>query len=136
MTCKCDPDECGSDENPKTEMEQIVYLFEDTVHRFFRIVHNIHHPFLYPYDCYQTPFESVSSDLEKYDIEYWLSERLGGCITSRRNYFKYREAHHEKLAQGLESAEDEKDVKGTTPSSVSRVSQKAKVQRGCELCGD
>ncbi|CAJ2499789.1 Uu.00g026420.m01.CDS01 [Anthostomella pinea] len=41
-----------------------------------------------------------------------LVKRLGSAISKRRQYFKYREAHHEKLAAGLNLEEREGDGEG------------------------
>jgi hypothetical protein len=37
------------------------------------------------------------------DIDFRIAERLGRAAARRRQYFKYREEHAEKLAEGLES---------------------------------
>ncbi|KAF7553521.1 hypothetical protein G7Z17_g3535 [Cylindrodendrum hubeiense] len=61
------------------------------------------------------PSEDVSY-YETYDINYVrdkfpkisaeLADSLGKFITRRRQFFKYREAHHTRLAQGLESTQE------------------------------
>ncbi|CAP65468.1 uncharacterized protein PODANS_6_9690 [Podospora anserina S mat+] len=46
-------------------------------------------------------------------------ERLGKAISRRRQYFKYRELHHHKLAYGLEGgSEDDEAAQSTVASSI------------------
>jgi hypothetical protein len=40
------------------------------------------------------------------DVESSLADRLGKAISRRRQYFKYRESHHEKLSYGLDGEFD------------------------------
>ena len=49
-------------------------------------------------------------------IEPWLAERLGRSNTRRREYFKHRKAHRERLAHGLEG--EEKDIVSTVASLI------------------
>ncbi|KAI1426685.1 hypothetical protein F5Y12DRAFT_251198 [Xylaria sp. FL1777] len=48
-----------------------------------------------------------------------LIVRLGQALSQRRQYFRYRESHHEKLARGLfDSGRSEADAQSTVASSV------------------
>ena len=71
--------------------------------------------------------ESASTSthhFERFDIDHvrdkfpsadtFLHERLGKGISKHRQYFKYREDHHSKLAEGL----DDEDVKHERPSTI------------------
>ncbi|KAI0968601.1 hypothetical protein F4678DRAFT_474357 [Xylaria arbuscula] len=62
------------------------------------------------------PFDvqHVRSKFSTLDAE--LSKRLGTAITRRRQYFKYREAHHGKLSYGLEG-HDHLDIAPETIAS-------------------
>lgn len=48
------------------------------------------------------------------DAQPYLHERLGRAISRHRQYFKYREEHHSKLAEGL----DEEKFKDERPSTI------------------
>jgi hypothetical protein len=71
--------------------------------------------------------ESTSTSthhFERFDIDHvqhkfpgaqpYLHERLGRAISKHRQYFKYREEHHSKLAEGL----DDEMVKDERPSTI------------------
>lgn len=76
---------------------------------------------------------------EAYDIAHvrtkfpeappFLHERLGKAISKHRQYFKYREGHHSKLAEGLD---DEKAVGNERPSTIA-TSIKAPDDPGLEM---
>lgn len=44
----------------------------------------------------------------------FLHHRLGRAISKHRQYFKYREAHHSKLAEGLEDTEQDQAERPST----------------------
>ncbi|KAI1375355.1 hypothetical protein F4677DRAFT_446435 [Hypoxylon crocopeplum] len=70
----------------------------------------------------------VLNHYEEYDIRHVrekfphlrpdLTERLGKAITLRRQYFRYRKEHQDKLAEGLDTDEDVGDGRTTIASSV------------------
>lgn len=71
-----------------------------------------------------------TSYFEEYDVEHVktkllnvdpvLAHRLGKAISRRRQYFKYRETHHQKLNAGLDldSTRSEAGVQSTVASSI------------------
>ncbi|KAI1735505.1 hypothetical protein F4680DRAFT_306683 [Xylaria scruposa] len=64
-----------------------------------------------PYDI-----QHVCSKFDRIDPE--LTKRLGKAITRRRQYFKYREAHHGKLSYGLEGHNTDDVAQETIASSI------------------
>lgn len=64
------------------------------------------------------PFDiqHVCSKFDKVDPD--LAKRLGKAITRRRQYFKYREAHHGKLSYGLEDHNTHDLAPETVASSI------------------
>ncbi len=56
----------------------------------------------------------------------WLIERLGRSITRRRQFLKYREDHHWKLAQDWENAAGEIATKGATAEDGSATREEAR----------
>ncbi|KAM7216340.1 hypothetical protein V8F06_008262 [Rhypophila decipiens] len=65
-----------------------------------------------PHDRFAASVPAIDTDhYEPFDIQHvqgkfgqadqWLAARLGKAISRRRQYFKYRERHHQKLAEGL-----------------------------------
>lgn len=127
-----DEDEIGqdmdSDEERGTELEQIATDIVDVVNCLLRLSVDIKNP-----APHQRFFETKLTDktyFEPFDIghvcskfntiESWLAERLGKSISRRRQYFKYREIHHEKLSMGLET-----EVLETSASGAGSVIQPA-----------
>ncbi|KAI0147030.1 hypothetical protein GGR57DRAFT_282123 [Xylariaceae sp. FL1272] len=74
---------------------------------------SIHNPA--PHDRFISSKLTDTSHFEHHDIsyvrdkfpgaEYYLIERLGKAISRRRQYFKYRQSHREKLSAGLDIEE-------------------------------
>lgn len=70
-----------------------------------------------PHDQFMDSSQINTSYLESFDIshvqakfpgaEEYLIMRLGKAISRRRQYLKYRDEHHKKLAQGIENNLDE-----------------------------
>ncbi|KAM7200626.1 hypothetical protein V8F33_003831 [Rhypophila sp. PSN 637] len=98
------------DEFPKTELDQIVMDAADVINCLLRLSVAIRNPA--PHDRFATSVPAIDTDhFEPFDIkhvqgkfgqaEQWLAARLGKAISRRRQYFKYRERHHQKLAEGL-----------------------------------
>lgn len=63
--------------------------------------------FAYPY---QWDIAHVRQKLPNTDPV--ISKRLGKALTERRGYFKYREEHHLRLQEGLNSDDDDNGSKG------------------------
>ncbi|CAK7229615.1 hypothetical protein SBRCBS47491_007310 [Sporothrix bragantina] len=109
------PAEINDDEDndgfPSTEMEQIVRNVGDIISCLLRLSVAIRNPA--PHDRFRAAYETDTSSYEPFDIlhvhdkfsgmDKIIIERLGRAISLRRQYFKYREAHHMKLAEGLEA---------------------------------
>ncbi|KAI1313324.1 hypothetical protein F5Y03DRAFT_161128 [Xylaria venustula] len=64
------------------------------------------------------PFDIQHVGSMFYTIDSALAERLGKAITRRRQYFKYREAHHDKLSYGLEGRDHLDTAPETIASSI------------------
>jgi len=95
---------------PDTELGQIALDMADVVNCLLRLSVAIRNPA--PHDRYVKTKLAEKSHFEPFDIRHvhskfgqiqpWLAERLGKAISRRRQYLKYRESHHEKLAYGLD----------------------------------
>lgn len=117
-----DPEEAGaagtdSDDDdglPATELNQIVDGVADVVNCLVRLTVTIRNPG--PHGRYIKTSSADTSHFEAHDIahvrskfnnvEPWLAHRLGKAISRRRQYFKYRGSHHEKLSYGLDGEFD------------------------------
>ncbi len=114
----------GSDPGPKTELEQIKDDIAEVVDCLLRLSVSLRNPA--PHDRFFKSKQTDTSWYEQFDIphvqnkfpgaEDYLSTRLGKAISLRRQWFKYREAHHLRIAQGLDS--DALDDKSTVASSI------------------
>ncbi|KAF4964632.1 hypothetical protein FSARC_7474 [Fusarium sarcochroum] len=93
-----------------SELSQIFdSIFED-INCLFRLSISIHNPS--PHDRFQKAALTDASSYEPFDVQHVrekfatastsIVERLGKAITRRRQYFRYRELHRQKLASGLE----------------------------------
>ncbi|KAI0968124.1 hypothetical protein F4678DRAFT_203264 [Xylaria arbuscula] len=83
-----------------------------------------------PHDHFMSSRFINMSHFEEYDMEHVkaklplaqpaLARRLGKAISQRRQYFKYREAHHQKLNAGLDldPTKSEAGAQSTIASSV------------------
>lgn len=84
----------------------------------------IQHPA--PHDRFLRSQATDTSHYESFDIDHVhskfeavdkdIAQRLGKAISRRRQYFRYRELHHAKLAYGLDGKED--DAPHTVASSL------------------
>ncbi|OAA67690.1 BAG domain protein [Akanthomyces lecanii RCEF 1005] len=109
--------EAIEEEGPKTEMQQIILHCKDIVDSLLGLSTTIRNPA--PHDRFMAASMTEVSFYEKHDINHvrelysdllpWQVERLGATISRRRQYFRYRQTHHEKLAFGID---DEQDNKG------------------------
>lgn len=102
----------SQEDSPKTELEQISMDLADVVDCLLRLSVAISNPA--PHDRFVQSLSSETSHFERYDIEHVqskfasidlrLADRLGKAISRRRQYFRYREAHHAKLSYRLDQA--------------------------------
>jgi hypothetical protein len=68
--------------------------------------------------AYYEPWD-VKHVQEKFkDVDPIIAERLGKAITMRRQYFKYRKEHHDKLSDGLGNENDIGGDRTTIASSI------------------
>lgn len=98
-----------------SELTQIMMDVVDIIDCLLRLSISVQNPA--PHDRFKSATTTNTSFYEATDIKHvrakfesaekWLVERLGKAITHRRQYFKYRDAHHQKLASGLEDPETE-----------------------------
>lgn len=119
---------------PKKELAQIVRNIGNIVSCLARLAVAIRNPA--PHDRFRESQAIDTSYAEPYDIQHVrnkfpgidsnISERLGKAICRRRQYFKYREAHHARLSEGLhpDSSKTEATAKSTVASSIPDASKK------------
>lgn len=96
-----------------SELTQIMMDIIDIIDCLFRLSISVQNPA--PHDRLTAATYTDTSFYEAIDIEHVrakygaateeLLERLGKANSHRRQYFKYRDAHHQKLALGLEQAQ-------------------------------
>ncbi|KAF5633916.1 zinc finger transcription factor ace1 [Fusarium tjaetaba] len=106
-----------------SELSQIFAAIVEDINCLFRLSVSIHNPS--PHDRFKKACLTDTSGYEPFDVQHVcnklskapkpIAERLGKAISRRRQYFKYRELHHEKLASGLEL--DGKDQMQSTVAS-------------------
>lgn len=118
-------DDSEDSELPTTELEQIASSVPDTVNCLLRLSVAIRNPA--PHDRFAAHVPIDVSHYESFDIQHvqakfqkvdsLLAQRLGNAISKRREYFRYRQSHHLKLAHGLDP-EDQADGKSTIASSI------------------
>lgn len=108
-----------------SEQTQIMMDVVDIIDCLLRLSVSVQNPA--PHDRFKAATITNTSFYEADDIrhvrakfnsaEKWLVERLGKAISHRRQYFKYRDAHHQKLASGLEDTETELNIGQSTIAS-------------------
>ena len=96
-----------------SELTQIMMDVTDIIDCLLRLSVSVQNPS--PHDRFKAATSTDTSFYEVSDIKHvrekfesaeeWLVKRLGKAISHRRQYFKYRDAHHQKLASGLEDLE-------------------------------
>ncbi|KAI8205857.1 hypothetical protein K4K54_000594 [Colletotrichum sp. SAR 10_86] len=108
-----------------TEIEQIVLDITESVDCLLRLSVSIQNPA--PHDRFMSSAfaDTDTSTYEVFDVKHvrdkfqgledCLAHRLGKALSRRRQYFKYREAHHQKLSHGLDLHEDTSDTEPTLP---------------------
>ncbi|KAJ6445032.1 G-patch domain-containingprotein [Purpureocillium lavendulum] len=104
-------EDCDVEEDDiESELGQISMDVADVVNCLLRLSAAIRNPA--PHDRFAASHFTDTSHYELFDIRHVqskfdgveadLAERLGKAISRRRQYFKYREAHHAKLSRGLD----------------------------------
>ncbi|KAK3327391.1 hypothetical protein B0T19DRAFT_161775 [Cercophora scortea] len=125
-----EPDSEDEDEPAlESELSQISFSIVEVINCLFRLSVSIRNPT--PHDRFKKSAFTDTSTYEPYDIghvrmkfpsaEGVVTHRVGKSISRRRQYFKYRELHHQKLSQGLdhdEPAVPEDVGKSTIASSI------------------
>ncbi|RYC86508.1 hypothetical protein BFJ63_vAg10650 [Fusarium oxysporum f. sp. narcissi] len=108
-----------------SELSQIFAATVEDINCLFRLSVSIHNPS--PHDRFKKACLTDTSGYEPFDVQHVcnklskapkpIAERLGKAISRRRQYFKYRELHHDKLAGGLE-LDDKDQMQSTVASSL------------------
>lgn len=98
-----------------TELSQLLSEVSEIVNCLFRLSVSIHNPA--PHDRFRRAASTYTSQFEGYDINHIrakfpsadqrITEQLGKANSFRRQFFKYREEHHERLAHGLPGEDKE-----------------------------
>ncbi|KAK3319067.1 hypothetical protein B0H66DRAFT_255789 [Apodospora peruviana] len=113
---------------PETELGQIATDVTDVINCLLRLSVAIRNPA--PHDRFAASIPTADTyHYEPYDIQHvkakfgqvedMLAKRLGKAISRRRQYFKYRQSHHQKLCDGLQVEHDlPKDTVSTVASSI------------------
>jgi hypothetical protein len=93
-----------------TELQQLMSDIAETVTCLLRLSMVIRNPA--PHDQFLKSIDIDTSYYEEFDINHvrekfpnaqeYLIARLGRAISRRRQYLKYRETHHKKLAHGID----------------------------------
>ncbi|KAF4470144.1 Zinc finger transcription factor ace1 [Fusarium albosuccineum] len=111
-----------------SELSQILDSIVEDINCLLRLSVSIRNPA--PHDCFKQSALTDTTHFEPFDVQHVRSkfptasadlvERLGRAISRRRQFFKYREMHHHKLASGLlDSALGTDDtVQSTVASSI------------------
>ncbi|KAI0505729.1 hypothetical protein F5B22DRAFT_494797 [Xylaria bambusicola] len=114
--------------NDDTEFLEIITDINDIIGCLLRLSVSIRNPA--PHDHFMSSKFIDTSYFEEYDVEHVkakfphielaLAIRLGKAISQRRQYFKYRKAHHEKLNAGLDLdlGRSEAGAQSTIASSI------------------
>jgi hypothetical protein len=108
-----------------SELSQIFATIVEDINCLFRLSVSIHNPS--PHDRFKKACLTDTSGYEPFDVQHVcnklskapkpIAERLGKAISRRRQYFKYRELHHDKLASGLD-LDDQDQMQSTVASSL------------------
>ena len=110
-----------------SELSQILTSIAEDINCLFRLSVSIRNPA--PHDRFKQTSLTDTSHFEPFDVQHVRSkfsaapegvvERLGKAISRRRQYFRYRELHHQKMASGLETEGDD-GLQSTIASSIPR----------------
>ncbi|KAI1270285.1 hypothetical protein F5Y18DRAFT_9217 [Xylariaceae sp. FL1019] len=117
------------DEEKDTETLEIAADVGDIVGCLLRLSTSITNPA--PHDHFMSSNAIDTSYFEGYDIQHVkskfsnvdgaLASRLGKAISQRRQYFKYRESHRQKLSQGLDNQDFAKSEAGALSTVASSI---------------
>lgn len=109
----------------ESELTQIMTDVVDIIDCLLRLSVSVQNPA--PHDRFKAATLTDTSFYEAPDIQHvrekftsaqeWLVERLGKAISHRRQYFRYRDTHHQKLASGLEDPETDLRLGQSTVAS-------------------
>ncbi|KAI0466997.1 hypothetical protein F4859DRAFT_283498 [Xylaria cf. heliscus] len=111
-----------------TEVLEVIADIADTIGCLLRLAVSIRNPA--PHDHFMSSKLGDTSYFEEHDVKHVeakllrikpaLAHRLGKAISQRRQYFKYRETHHQKLKAELDTylARLEAEVQSTVASSI------------------
>ncbi|KAI1345579.1 hypothetical protein F5Y01DRAFT_52592 [Xylaria sp. FL0043] len=110
-----------------SELGQLTKEIDDTISHLLRLSISLRNPA--PHDRFMsTEYAKVryfeANDKAHVEAKFpqasqTLIVRLGQALSQRRQYFRYREAHHEKLARGLfDSGRSEAGAQSTVASSI------------------
>ncbi|EWG41493.1 hypothetical protein FVEG_03599 [Fusarium verticillioides 7600] len=120
-----DDEPLSVDASGPSELSQIFAAIVEDINCLFRLSVSIHNPS--PHDRFKKACLTDTSGYEPFDVQHVcnklskapkpIAERLGKAISRRRQYFKYRELHHDKLASGLD-LDDQDQMQSTVASSL------------------
>lgn len=113
----------------ESELTQIMTDVTDIIDCLLRLSVSVQNPS--PHDRFKAATLTDTSFYEASDIKHvrekfesapeWLVERLGKAISHRRQYFRYRDTRHQKLASSLENLETDLRLgQSTVASSIPR----------------
>ncbi|KAF4332066.1 zinc finger transcription factor ace1 [Fusarium beomiforme] len=121
----CDDPVFQPDISGTSELTQIFSAVIEDINCLFRLSVSIHNPS--PHDRFKKVVWTDTTGYELFDVQHVgnkfskapkpIAERLGKAISRRRQYLKYRELHHQKLASGLEH-DDKDQMQSTVASSL------------------
>ncbi|KAI1741245.1 hypothetical protein F4680DRAFT_416205 [Xylaria scruposa] len=111
----------------ETEIGQLMAEITDAIGNLLRLSISLRHPA--PHDRFMSTEYAKAHYFEANDVAHTkakfpranetLVTRLGQALSQRRQYFRYRESHHEKLARGLfDSGRSIADAQSTVASSI------------------
>ncbi|GAP83970.1 putative transcription factor [Rosellinia necatrix] len=110
-----------------TELSQLTKGIADTIGNLLRLSISLRNPA--PHDHFMSTEYAKAGYFEEHDkahvnakfprVSQTLAVRLGEALSRKRQYFRYREAHHEKLGHGLFNSErSEAGAQSTVASSI------------------
>jgi hypothetical protein len=109
-----------------TELKQLMAGIVETVTCLLRLSMAVRNPA--PHDQFMKSMNIDTSFYEEHDIKHveekfpdadnFLVTRLGRAISRRRQYLKYREAHHKKLAYGIDKEQGDSHTEAARQSTV------------------
>ncbi|KAK1836523.1 hypothetical protein QBC39DRAFT_338304 [Podospora conica] len=117
-----------------TELDQLSTDIGEVIDCLFRLSVSIRNPA--PHDRFKRSVWTDTATLAHFDIAHvrerlvdvdaGMIERLGRANAHRRQYFRYREQHHEKLARGIDEAHLTTTDDAVTSTIASSIPQQMK----------